>query len=79
MLARRLSTRVSMSVPLQHAKKAKNAAKTATAQQDTSTKPAEDKETNPWSHFTAFNSMEDYVDVTLIQYNNQENDKDEKP
>ncbi|KAG6973859.1 hypothetical protein JG688_00003351 [Phytophthora aleatoria] len=77
LMARRLSTKLSR--PLQHAKKVTNEPKTATSQQDTTAKPAEDTETNPWSHFAAFNSMEDYVDVTLIQYNKQEDDQDKKP
>ncbi|KAF4043485.1 hypothetical protein GN244_ATG04182 [Phytophthora infestans] len=76
MLARRLSTKASRS--LQHTQKIKNGVKTATSQQDAATKPAESTEMNPWSHFTAFNSMEDYVDVTLIQYNNQEEDDEDK-
>ncbi|KAI9914600.1 hypothetical protein PsorP6_007214 [Peronosclerospora sorghi] len=25
--------------------------------------------TSPWNHFEAFTSMDNYVDVTLIQYN----------
>ncbi|KAG6610626.1 uncharacterized protein IUM83_06598 [Phytophthora cinnamomi] len=69
MLSRRLlSTKVSK--PLQHATKA---AKTATSRQDATAQAAESADANPWGHFAAFSSMEDYVDMTLIQYNNNNN------
>ncbi|KAG7390814.1 hypothetical protein PHYPSEUDO_006636 [Phytophthora pseudosyringae] len=74
MLRRLLSTKVSRS--LQHAEKAENGAKTASSRQDATDKAAEKAAANSWSHFAAFRSMDDYVDVTLIQYNKAEDDGD---
>ncbi|KAG1694008.1 hypothetical protein DVH05_022026 [Phytophthora capsici] len=58
--------------------KADNGIKTATSQMDpvASEKKAE---MSSWGHFTAFNSMEDYVDTTLIQYNKEDEDNDKEP
>lgn len=73
---RLLSTKVSR--PLQHAKKVEDGAKTASSQQDSTEKAANDTETSPLSHFAAFTSMENYVDVTLIQYSKEDAEDDDK-
>lgn len=33
---------------------------------------------NPWSHFQAFSGMDEYMDVTLIQYRNEEPTSEKK-
>ncbi|OWZ16836.1 hypothetical protein PHMEG_0009320 [Phytophthora megakarya] len=63
----------------QSAKKVTNEAKTAPSQQNSADQAAEDTKTDPLSHFGVFRSMDNYVDVTLIQYNNEDQDSDEKP
>lgn len=35
---------------------------------------AQEKEANPWRHFQAFGNMDEYVDVTLIHYDNADKD-----
>ncbi|POM61947.1 hypothetical protein PHPALM_28952 [Phytophthora palmivora] len=76
MLRRCLSTKVSR---LQHVKKVENGPKNASSQQKPTDRAAEDTNANPMSHFAAFTSMDNYVDVTLIQYNKDHDDSDKKP
>jgi hypothetical protein len=38
----------------------------------------EDAKANPWGHFSAFRSMEDYVDATLIQYHEEDENEGDK-
>ncbi|GMF46418.1 unnamed protein product [Phytophthora fragariaefolia] len=73
---RLLSTKASS--PLQPSSKAERVSKTAAVQKEPSDEPRESAEANPWSHFAAFSSMDDYVDVTLIQYNNKKDKEDKK-
>ncbi|RMX68927.1 hypothetical protein KXD40_007855 [Peronospora effusa] len=51
------------------------ASNTASSQQLPTKKTPDDSEINPLSHFAAFTSMENYVNVTLIQYNKKKEDK----
>ncbi|KAF1321928.1 hypothetical protein FI667_g11620, partial [Globisporangium splendens] len=37
---------------------------------------SDDDAKNPWSHFQAFSGMDEYMDVTLIQYKNDESTRD---
>lgn len=74
---RLLSTKVSR--PLQPVTKTESKTNSAAAQQDAGAKVNDRSDANPWSHFAAFSSMDDYVDVTLIQYGNDEKtNKDDK-
>ncbi|KAK1929618.1 hypothetical protein P3T76_014835 [Phytophthora citrophthora] len=75
-ICRMLSTKVLR--PLQPPQKVDKGIKTATLQQNTAVSE-KIEELSPWSHFAAFNSMEDYVDTTLIQYNKEDEDSDKKP
>ncbi|KAH7462104.1 uncharacterized protein KRP23_13964 [Phytophthora ramorum] len=78
LMRRLLSTKVSR--PLPHAKKVENAAsaqEVAGVEPDKSIRESAAAKNNPWSHFAAFSSMDDYVDVTLIQYNKDDDDKND--
>lgn len=74
-MRRLLSTKVSR--PLQ-ATKTESVPKTAPTQKPATTETADSSDASAWSHFAAFSSMEDYVDVTLVQYTNNKPKKDEK-
>ncbi|GMF20273.1 unnamed protein product [Phytophthora lilii] len=66
-----------VSRPLQRAKQVEQASKTAAQQHKKEEKAVDTAESDPWSHFAAFNSMDDYVDVTLIRYNKKEKEDNE--
>lgn len=68
---RRLSTRVEAARPLQRAVEADK-------KQPSATKAHGDSDTSPFSHFGVFGSMDDYVDATLIQYQN-DSEADKEP
>ncbi|KAL3658961.1 hypothetical protein V7S43_016099 [Phytophthora oleae] len=74
MLRRRMCCMLSTKVlrPLQPAEKVDKGIKQEAAASQ------KEAEMGPWSHFAAFNSMEDYVDTTLIQYNKEDEDSDNK-
>ncbi|KAE9028217.1 hypothetical protein PR002_g10457 [Phytophthora rubi] len=73
---RLLSTKVSRSL---QGTKTESVPKNTPTHQPATTEKADSSDASAWSHFAAFSSMEDYVDVTLVQYtNNNKPKKDEK-
>ncbi|CEG43991.1 uncharacterized protein PHALS_14764 [Plasmopara halstedii] len=71
MLSRRLSN------VAKHAVNVLTKTKAANSKQDSALMSAEETTNDPCSHFAAFKNIEDYLNVTLIQYVKREEDGDD--